>query len=455
MNLTDSDIDFFFAPRSIAIVGASPEPGKLSRIILDSLRRMGFPGKIYPVNPRYTEIDGIPCFPSLKEIKGEVDVAVIAIPAAAVLSVLDDAAGKVRGAIIISAGFGEIGEKGRQLEAEVRKKAAGHGIRLMGPNCMGLYDTASCVDTFFITSDKVGRPAKGGLSILSQSGSIAAVIMDDLARQGIGVARLVSYGNRIDVGEVECLEFLADDPHTTAVALYIESVDDGRRFIEAASRCAAKKPVIALKIGKGEAAVRAARSHTGAMAGRYEVYRAAFKKAGIIEAEGFEELRDACQALSFYKPVSGQKVFIVTGGGGVGVGLSDACESMGLDVSPLPREAGDKIAANVAGFYTVANPLDLTGSAADREYALAMEEGLKAGYDIIIMTVLWGPPRITPDILNRLKEIRDRYDRPVLICSPGGSFSRGLDRAWREKGFPVFETPEAAARAAAVLTNGR
>lgn len=455
MNPARSDIGFFFSPRSVAVVGASPEPGKLSRIILDSLQRMGFPGEVYPVNPRYTDIDGLPCYPSLRDIPGQVDVAIIAVPASVVPAVLEEAAGRMQGAIIISAGFGETGEKGRQLEKQVKATAAQHGIRLMGPNCMGIYDTISRLDTFFIPADKVGRPAKGGLSILSQSGSIAAVIMDDLARAGIGVARLVSYGNRIDVGEAECLEFLAADPHTTAVALYVESVDDGRRFIEAASRCAARKPVVVLKIGKGEAAVRAARSHTGAMAGRYEVYRAAFKKAGVIEADGFEALRDACQALSFCRPATGRKTLIVTCGGGVGVGLSDACEALGLGVAPLPEEAAHRIADRVAGFYTVGNPLDLTGSVTNEEYAFAVEEGLKAGYDVIIMVVLWGPPGTTPELVNRLREVRDRYDKPVLICSPGGSFTRGMDRAFREQGFPVFETPEAAARAAAVLAHGQ
>lgn len=455
VNSTDSGIGFFFSPRSVAIVGASPEPGKLSRIILDSLKRMAFPGEVYPVNPRYADIDGMPCYPSLREIPSHVDVAIIAVPASVVPAVLENAAGKVRGAIIVSAGFGEVGEKGRQLEMQVKEAAARHGIRLMGPNCMGIYDTVSCLDTFFITNEKVGRPSRGGLSILSQSGSVAAVIMDDLARQGIGVARLVSYGNRIDVGEAECLEFLADDPHTTAVALYVESIEDGRRFLEAASRCAARKPVVALKIGRGEAAVRAARSHTGAMAGRHEVYRAAFRKAGIIEADGFEALRDACQALSFCRPATGRKTFIVTCGGGVGVGLSDACEALGLNVFPLPEEAAQRIAGRVAGFYTVGNPLDLTGSVTNDEYALAMEEGLKAGYDVIIMAVLWGPPGTTPDLVDRLREVRDRHDRPILICSPGGSFTRGMDRAFREQGFPVFETPEAAARAAAVLAHGR
>lgn len=450
------DIDFFFNPKSIAVIGASPNPDKPSYVILESLKSIDFPGKIYPVNPKYTSINNLRCYSSVEGIGSSVDLAVIAVPASLVMDTLKDAANKkVKGAIIISAGFGETGSDGKGLEDEIKAMAHREGIRVLGPNCLGIYDTISKVDTFFVPSERMGRPIKGGLSILSQSGSFAALIMDEMAAEGIGVSRVVSYGNRLDIGESDCLEFLADDKHTKAVAIYMESVDDGRRFVEAASRCAKKKPVIALKVGKREAGISAAKSHTGAMTGRYEIYRAAFRKAGIIEVDGYEGLKDTCRALNIFKPVKGRKVLIITDGGGIGVRLADACEERGLNVAALPEGLQKKLSAKFPAFYGINNPLDLTGSATDDEYVMALDVGLKDSYDIAIVTLLWGPPQITEGLVYKLKAAIKRHDKPVIVCSPGGTFTKRMNRAFEDNGIPVFTTPESAARAAAVLAKNR
>src|SRR3989338_5592519 len=261
-----NDISFFFNPRSIAVIGASPIPGKLSYVILENLKKGGFLGAIYPVNPKYKFINEKRCYSSIAEIGSDIDIAVIALPAHVVAESLKSAGKKVKGAIIVSSGFKEMGDEGIKLEQDIKEIAEKNRIRVMGPNCLGIYDTISNVDTFFIPRDRIGRPDKGGISIISQSGSFAGTIMDELAYEGIGVARVISYGNRVDVGETDCLEFLAGDGATKIIALYIESVDDGRRFVDAASRCTRKKPVIAVKVGKRGAGVYAARSHTGAMA---------------------------------------------------------------------------------------------------------------------------------------------------------------------------------------------
>jgi acyl-CoA synthetase (NDP forming) len=451
MREKSSDVSFFFNPKSIAIVGASPNHGKLSYVILESLKRIGFPGVIYPVNPKYTSISDLRCYSSVMEIGEGIDLAVIAVPAPLVLSALIDAGRKIKGAIIVSAGFKEAGEEGRRLEEGIKDLSQREGIRIMGPNCMGLYDTISKVDTFFIPAERIGRPGRGGVSILSQSGSFAATIMDEMASEGIGVARVVSYGNRVDVGESDYLGFLADDKDTRVVALYMESVDDGRRFIEAASRCARKKPVIAVKVGKREAGVSAARSHTGAMAGRYEIYRAAFRKAGIIEVAGYEGLKDACKVLNIWGQVKGKRVLIISDGGGIGVGIADACEEMGLEVPPLKEAARKRLSKRFPNFYSFGNPIDLTGSATDDDYVTALKDGLKDGFDIAIVALLWGPPQLTDGLVGRLSEAIRDSDKPVIICSPGGRFTCNMNRAFGERGIPVLTTPESAARAAAVL----
>lgn len=238
---TKENIGFFFKPESIALIGASPNPEKLSYTILESLLNMGFQGKIYPVNPGYQEIRGLKCYPNPGEIEGRIDIAIFAVPAPIVLEILDGPVENIKGAIIVSSGFREIGPEGKEMETRLKEILDKKGIRAMGPNCLGIYDTISNVDTFFIKSDKVERPARGGVSVLTQSGSFAAMIMDELANEGAGVARVVSYGNKVDVDESDCIEFLADDEATKAIALYIESVGNGRRFLAAASRCVQKK----------------------------------------------------------------------------------------------------------------------------------------------------------------------------------------------------------------------
>jgi acetyl-CoA synthetase (ADP-forming) len=452
---TGRDISFFFSPHSIALVGASPTPGKPSQVIMENLKRIGYPGTVYLVNPNYASIDGVRCYRALSEIEAVIDVAIFVLPAPLVMEVMERTE-NIRGAIIVSAGFKETGSSaGTKLEDELRALGARKGIRIIGPNCMGIYDAVSRVDTFFTPEERVRRPMKGGISILTQSGSFAELIMVELVSQDIGVARIVSYGNRVDVGESDCLEFLMDDAATSVVVIYMESVDDGKRFVELASRCTKKKPVVVVKVGKREAAIHAARSHTGAISGRYEIYKAAFKKAGVIEVNGYEGLKDAIKVLNTYELVAGKRVLIVTDGGGVGVSIADACEDLGLEVSELSEGTRKRLSAQLLGFSTTGNPIDLTGSAIDADYVNALEEGLKDEFDLAIVTVLWGAPEITEKLVDDLKAVRDRHNIPFLICSPTSEFARRMAARFEENGMPVFFTPESAARAAAVLAGGK
>jgi acetyl-CoA synthetase (ADP-forming) len=449
-----TDISFFFSPQSIAIVGASPRPGKPSHVILESLKRIGYPGATYLVNPNYEYIDGSRCYRSLSEIQDDIDVAIFVLPASTVIEIMERTE-NVKGAIIVSAGFKETGDAGTKLEEKLKEIGERKGIRIIGPNCMGIYDTVSQVDTFFTPEERVRRPKRGGLSILTQSGSFAELIMNEMISMDIGVARIVSYGNRVDVGETDCLNFLMDDEATKVVAIYMESVDDGRRFVEVASRCTKKKPVVVVKVGKREAGVHAARSHTGAISGRYEIYKAAFKKAGIVEVDSYEGLKDACKVLNTYKLVDGKKVLIVTDGGGVGVSMADACEDLGLEVRELTEETRKRLCSKLPGFFATGNPVDLTGSVTDEDYVTALEEGLRDEFDIVIVTVLWGPPEITEKLADKLKEVKTRFKKPILICSSSGEFTRRMAIRFEDNGMPVFFTPESAARAAAVLAGGK
>jgi len=447
----NKDISFFFNPKSIAIVGASSVAGKLSHAIMNSLKDIGFQGDIYPVNPKYKTIDSMECHQSVSDIKEDVDLAILCIPASQVLGAMEDVARKkAKGAIIVSAGFKETGQEGAELEVRLKKITGETGIRIMGPNCLGVFDNIFKIDTFFVLRERVRRPQVGGLSILSQSGSFAGTIMDELSAEGLGVAKIVNYGNRVDVGETDCLEYLAEDKSTKVVGIYMESVDDGKRFIEAAKSCAQKKPVFAIKVGRHEAGMSAAKSHTGAIAGKYEIYSAAFKKAGIIEVKGYSEFLDACKVLSKQYPADGKRVLVVTDGGGMGASIADACNDFGLQVAEPSQEIKNTLASKLPPFCAVGNPIDLTGSVTDDDYVMAVKEAM-AEYDAAIVMVLWGPPTLTDKLIGMLAGAAAELKKPVIICSPGGEYSRKRNRMFEEAGLPVFSSPEEAARAAAVL----
>lgn len=448
---TGNSMEFFFDPKSIAIIGASPTPGKASHVILGNLKKIGYNGTIYAINPKYEQIDGLKCYGSIAEIEEQIDVAIFVIPASSVVNILKGPMNNVRGAIIISSGFREV-EKGKLLEDEIKGIVKEKGIRIIGPNCLGIYDAISRIDTFLVPPERAKRPKKGGLSILTQSGSFAVLIMEEMATQGIGIARIVSYGNKVDVDESDCLDFLIEDEATRYVLLYIESVENGRKFVDVASRCTTKKPVIAVKVGRGKTGMHAARSHTGAMAGKYEIYRAAFRKAGIIEVDGYEALKDACRVLDTYDLVEGKNVLIITDGGGIGVNMADACDELGLEVKRLTEGSRKRLSSILPAFSATDNPIDLTASAKDEDYFTALEEGFMNGYDIAIVTVLWGAPAVTAGVVDRINEVKNTYRKPVIICSPGGEFTWKMNKLFEEKGMPVFSTPEGAVRAAAVLT---
>lgn len=442
-----------FNPNSIAVVGASDKPGKLSAIIMESLTDAGFPGVVYPVNPRHAVVGAQRCYQSIEAIGTDVDLAVFAVPASEVVPALRNAGSRVKSAIVISGGFGESGAQGIAAEKELAEIARKGQIRIIGPNCMGIFDTISKVDTFFIPGNRIRRPVRGGLSIISQSGSFAATAIDELASEGIGVARVISYGNMCDVNESDCLDFLAADPHTGAVALYIESVADGRRFVEAASRCSSKKPLLAVKVGRRDSGASAARSHTGALTGRYEAYKAAFRKAGVIELDGYEDFICGCKAFGRGTSAKGNRVVIITDGGGVGVNLADMCESAGLEVVPVPDNVRERLAPVFPPYFSIANPMDLTGSATDDMFADAIDAVFSGdSFDMAIVAVLWGPPGLTDDLPEMLAQKAMLFgSKPLIICTPGGDYARGRAGLFRRHGQTVFATPEGAVRAASIL----
>ena len=447
-------MEVFFNPSSVAIIGATEKPGSLPGIILKNLLDVKFSGKLYPVNPKYTRVFGLPCFPSLLDIPDEVALTVIAIPSPLVLDVLKQQAQKrIHYAIIISAGFREMGTEGIEMEEKMKQIAIENNIRILGPNCLGVLDNYTNFTTSFLPWERVSKPRRGTLSILSQSGAFAIALLDLAAQEGLGIAKMVNYGNRIDVGESTLLPYLADDVHTKVVALYMESVDHGRKFIEAARACSKKKPIVALKVGKGAAGIAAAKSHTGAIAGKYEIYRAAFLKAGIIEANGLEEFIDAVKALSMQNPPKGNRILIVTNGGGFGVIVADYCSENGLEVIAPSPQLKEKLKSKFSKFYVVNNPVDLTGSACDEDYRIALQTCMVESdeYDAAIIIPLMAPQGMTEKIVDLVADTMKVSEKPAVICTVGGAFTLKIKRLFEDRMFPVYPSPERSAKAMSIL----
>lgn len=447
-------MEIFFNPSSVAIIGATEKSGSLPGIIVKNLLDIGFGGKIYPVNPKYTNVFGLKCFSSLLDIPDEIALTVIAVPALFVLDVLKQQALKqIHYSIIISAGFREMGTEGIETEEKIKQVAIENKIRIIGPNCLGVLDNYANFTTSFLPRERVSKPKKGSLSILSQSGAFAVALLDLATQEGLGIARMINYGNRIDVGESTLLPFLTSDNSTKVIALYMESVDHGRRFIEVAKACSRKKPIVALKVGKGEAGSAAAKSHTGAIAGRYEIYKAAFLKSGIIEANGLEEFIDGVKALSMQNPPKGNRILIVTNGGGFGVIVADHCSENGLEVPPPSPQLKEKLRSRFSKFYVVNNPVDLTGSASDEDYRIAIHTCMVESdeYDAAIIIPLMAPQGMTEKVVDLIADTMKLTGKPTVICTVGGAFTMKVKQLFEDRMFPVYSSPERSVKAMSML----
>ncbi len=440
----------FFNPKSIAVIGASRDPHKPGHVIFRNLLE-GFKGKVYPVNPNAEEILGKPCYPFISKLPEKPDLAVIAIPAPLVPGVLDEV-GKagIKAAIIISAGFSEIGNL--QLEKRLVKTAKKHGIRILGPNCLGIYDPYTGLDTFFLPRYKLERPKAGNIAFISQSGALGSVMLDWMAMKGYRISRFISYGNAADIDEADLLEFLEKDRKTRVICAYFEGVREGRRVYQIAKRVSRKKPIIALKAGNTEAGGRATLSHTGSLAGSPQVYQAAFKQAGVIQAGGLEEMFDFARTLATQPKPRGPRVLIITNGGGFGVLATDAVVQAGLKLSRLSHP--EKLKKQFPPHVVISNPMDLTGDADAERYRKALQVALKdPQVDMILLISLFQIPTLTAEIVDVIQEFSGR--KPLVVVAAGGRYTEALKKPLEDSGIPCFSYPERAAKALAVLWKGK
>ncbi len=466
-------LDHVFNPKSIAMIGASASFGKWGQMILSNIVAGRFPGNIYPVNPRENKIFGIPAYQRVQDIPEPADLAIITTPADTVLSVIEDCGQRgIRTAVVVTSGFSETGVEGRALENKLVSLCRGKGILLVGPNTMGILCTRSGL---FATGAHT-RPRQGSVAFVSQSGNLGIQLIHWAEQQGVGVSLFVGSGNEAMVTCSDYLEYLTEDSSSRTIMLYLESMREGRRFFETAKRINRTKPIIVLKGGRTEAGRAASASHTGSMSGELTVFRAACRQAGLLEAKVPSELLDLSAGFSSLPLPRGNRVGIVTLGGGWGVVTSDECNEKGLAVPPLPEELADSIGKYLPPFWSKGNPVDLVGTHDSDAPLVAVEELLKwDGIDAVISLGIVGrieflrlmnqstkevdktmPPGFldqTETIVReyeekyiaRTAELMEEYGKPVIgvsLAKTSGGTVRPV--SGRRYSSVLYETPESA-----------
>ncbi|MFH1779874.1 MAG: CoA-binding protein [Candidatus Micrarchaeota archaeon] len=455
------NLRYLLEPESVAVIGASRDINSVGYGILKGLTHgcvlpspyaKKFAGKVYPVNPNATEILGLPCFKSILEVKESIDLAVIAIPAELVLQAVKECAKKkVKAIIIVSAGFGEMGVKGTKMQEEIKTLTKKNKIPLLGPNSLGLMNLEKNLNASFALS----TPPLGNVVFLTQSGALADSIIDWALQEIYSFQSIISLGNKADLNESDFIDWYSKNKKTKAITLYLESVSQGRTFFESIKNCVEKgKQVIVLKGGRTNAGLQAASSHTGALSGDYEVFKAAVKQAGGINADTLEELFNLAKAFSMQPKAKGKNVAIITNGGGAGVLTSDYCEKHSLNIVPLTEKTiktmDESKVMNPA--YSRRNPLDLVGDALPERFDVALNAVLKqedVDSCIVIQTL-----QTMTDALNDARMVvkAKKYGKPIATVFMGGKYTREAVLLLTKNNVPNYNDPEKAVKAIAALS---
>lgn len=440
----------FFHPRGIALIGATRDPVKLGYGLARNLTESNYPGRVYFVNPRGGELLGRPVYARIGEVPDPLDLAILLIPAGTVPGVLRECGERgVPAAIIASGGFRETGEKGAALERECLRIAREYGMRLLGPNCIGLLDTHLPLNATFLPPP---GPLPGDVAFISHSGAICAAVIDWARGQGFGLSRLISLGNQADVNETDVLAPTAADPYTRVLTLYLEGVSDGRRFVAEAQRVAREKAIIALKVGRYAGGQRAVASHTGALAGRESAFNAAFQRAGVIRAETSEEVFDWARALAWCPPPAGREMAILTNAGGPGATAADALESYGLRLARLAESTQEALRAFLPPAASVHNPVDMLASATPEQYGRGLQILLDDPGVNGVLVILPPPPMHTAGaVAKALIPVIHMAQKPVVVALMGERLIQEAVEHFRAARVAEYRFPERAASALAIL----
>ncbi len=434
----------FFGPKSVAIVGASRQKGKVGYEILTNLVAGGYPGKIFPINPKADEIEGLKCYPDLTSIGETPELVIIIVPAQFVAGVLEECAKvRVKSAIIITAGFKEVGPEGKKLEEEIVRIARRAGIRFIGPNCLGVIAPGHKLNASFGGD----LPVPGSIGYISQSGALLAAILDLANANGIGFSSLVSIGNKADIDELDVINAFGEQGETKVIAGYLESITDGDVFVREAEEISNRKPILLMKSGSTAAGAKAASSHTGSLAGGEVAYESAFKRAGVIRCDSIKQQFDFAQAFANQPLPQGPAVAVITNAGGPGIMAADAIEEQGLTFAKLSEATMQKLAEKLPAAANVHNPVDVLGDALADRYEFALEVVLDDPNVNSVVVLL------TPQAMTQSKETAEavvkivgqkKRDKPALACFLGAAKVDEGVQVLRRGGIPQYDSPESA-----------
>jgi acyl-CoA synthetase (NDP forming) len=443
-------IEAIFNPRSVAVIGASDNPGKLGSHVMRSLTEGGYPGRIYPVNPGRNEILGIKTYPSLSQTPDLVDLSVIVLPAGQVPKTVMECAEKgVKGIVLITAGFKEIEDrKGETLQREITDLATQSGIRIIGPNTFGVVNLHLPLNASF--TPEFSWMKKGGISLVSQSGGMSHLMAFLSLQDKVGFSKIIGLGNRCNVDFAEMVEYLLHDDQTKVIALYMEGIDFPKKLLEVAKKGNSEKPILVYKVGRSSTGDKASRFHTGSLAGKHEIYEGAFRQAGILTVGSSEELLDTAKALATCPFPGGAKVAVLSGQAGPGMAACDVCEMEGLRIPPFSKETQKRVDELLPPLAIRTNPVDMGPAWYDAEAIKGIVQAVLEDkrIDAVILCLMFASAnRSAVGVLGDLLSER-RTNKPILCCfsSPPGIWEDEIKRL-EGSGIPNYPTPERAAKA--------
>lgn len=436
-------LDLFFNAKSVALIGASPESGKVGNSVLESLAKHEYTGKVYPVNAKgYSEILGLKAYKSLDEIADRVDVVVVTVDLKFVPDLLRSAAKKgIHNFVIISGGGKELGGERATIEGQIQELSKQLKIRIIGPNCIGMFNGENRLDCAFQGHARMIRPRRGDVAFLSQSGTVGIAFME--SSDTFGMSKMISYGNRSDVDEADMIWYLSEDPQTRVIGLYVEGLGDGRKFLNTAKKVIKErgKPVIVFKNGRSARGAKQAASHTGSLGGSYAVVKGALDQAGVLSVDSYEELTAALKALTWQPVPTGGRVAMVTNGAGPIIAAIDHFERLGLQVAELGEGTKKSLKDHYPSTYVIGNPCDITGSANADDYQFAIQSFMDdPNIDIIMPWFVFQDDPLEETIVNVLASFQRQKKKPILVGAMGGPFTEKISKQIEEANVPVYHS---------------
>ncbi|MBN1486663.1 MAG: acetate--CoA ligase family protein [Anaerolineae bacterium] len=444
-----NQLNYFFNPQGVAIIGASSNPVKLSYGVVKNLKEHGYQGPIYPVNPKGGEILGQTVYTSISEVPDPVELAVIMVFAPLVPQVMEECGQRgIKNVIVVTGGFKETGPEGAQLELSLKDIAKKHNMRMIGPNCVGVMDTHLPLDTTFITY----MPDAGHIAFVSHSGAICGGTTDWAESVGVGYSRIASLGNQVDVDIADGIRMMQDDENTHVISIYAEGLPDGRRFVEAASEVYRKKPIVMLKAGLTAAGTRAVASHTGALAGSGRAYYAACQRAGVLIVDSLQEQNDLAMALANQSLPQGNRVVLITNAGGPAALAADELDKQGLKLANLSAETQARLEEVTPRGTQLGNPVDMLGGPRAEMYSAALEVVL-SDPDVDMAMAIFVPQAITPvaEVAEHITQAAQNTGKPIVACMVGGASIFEATKYLNKNGVPFYQDPNRASRALAGL----